>query len=553
MFFISGLFLFILLIFEICNALFKMIKFYTLILFLLIFQSAIIAQNYQQRFNEIDVKHYNLAIQVNDSTNNIQAKMTVSLTFKQLVNEFHLDLVQNDSTGKGMYIESVFQNNDTVSFTHAYNKITIQPNFVNTDSIFNFEITYNGVPKDGLIIGENIHGDRTFFADNWPNRAHNWFPCVDHPSDKATVEFKIIAPNHYQVIANGYLFEETNFSDNLNLYHYKSAEPLPTKVMVIGIARFAVQHLGETNNIPISTWVYPQTKEQGFYDFANSKKILGFFIEKFGEYPYQKLANVQSKTQFGGMENAGAIFYFEKIVNGERSHESTIAHEIVHQWFGNSASEIDWPHLWLSEGFANYFTSMYILETKGEDAFQQRIKEERETVLNFYKKKQTPVIDTDNTHLMSLLNANSYEKGAWVLHMLRKKLGDETFWKGIRSYYEKFKLNNASTNDFKNVMAEVSGQNLDAFFTQWLQKAGHPVLKTSWLYYQNKLRLLIDQTQENSFQFPLDVEIIYTDGTSEIKTIEISQIAIPYEIETKGEVKDVKFDPNAWLLFEMAP
>ncbi|MDO9038225.1 MAG: M1 family metallopeptidase [Lutibacter sp.] len=530
-----------------------MMKFYTLILFLLIFQSAITAQNYQQRFNEIDVKHYSSEIQVNDSTNNIQAKMTVSLTFKQLVNEFHLDLVQKDSTGKGMYIESVFQNKDTVSFTHTDNKINIQPNFVNTDSIFNFEIKYNGVPKNGLIIGENIHADRTFFADNWPNRAHNWFPCVDHPSDKATVEFKIIAPNHYQVIANGYLFEETDLSNNLKLYHYKTAEPLPTKVMVIGVARFAVQYLGETNNIPVSTWVYPQTKQQGFYDFANSKKILEFFIEKFGEYPNQKLANVQSKTQFGGMENAGAIFYAEKYVKGEQDFEDTIAHEIVHQWFGNSASEINWPHLWLSEGFATYFTSLYILETKGEDAFQQRIKEERETVLNFYKKKQTPVIDSENTNLMSLLNANSYEKGAWVLHMLRKKLGDETFWKGIRTYYEKFKLRNASTNDFKNVMKNVSGQNLDAFFTQWLQKAGHPVLKTSWLYYQNKLRLLIDQTQENSFQFPLDVEIIYADGTSEIKTIEISQIAIPYEIETKGEVKDVKFDPNAWLLFEMAP
>ena len=361
----------------------------------------------------------------------------------------------------------------------------------------------------------------------------------------------IKAPNHYQVIANGTLVEETNLINNLNLYHYKTFVPLPTKVMVIGIAHFAVQHIGETNNIPVSNWVYPQTKKQGFYDFANSKKILEFFIEKFGEYPYQKLANVQSKTQFGGMENAGAIFYFEKSVTGKQEHEDLIAHEIVHQWFGNSASEIDWPHLWLSEGFANYFTSLYILETKGEEGFQQRIKEERERVLNFYKKRQTPIIDTENTHLISLLNANSYEKGAWVLHMLRKKLGDETFWKGIRAYYEKFKFSNASTNDFKNVMKEVSGQNLDNFFTQWLQKGGHPVLKTSWLYYQNKLRLLIDQTQENNFQFPLDVEIIYTDGTSEIKTIEISKIAIPYEFETKGEVKDVKLDPNTWLLFTL--
>ncbi|MFO7674651.1 MAG: M1 family peptidase, partial [Lutibacter sp.] len=259
-----------------------MMKFFTFIFLLLAFQSAITAQNYKQRFNEIDVKHYNLAIEVNDSTNNIQGKMTVSLTFKQLVNAFDLDLVQQDSTGKGMLITSVFQNNDSVTFTHNDNKINIQPNAIKTDSIYTFEITYNGVPKDGLIIGENLHGDRTFFADNWPNRAHNWFPCVDHPSDKATVEFTIKVPNHYQAIANGYLFEETNLSHDLRLYHYKSAEPLPTKVMVIGVARFAVQHLGETQNIPVSTWVYPQNKEQGFYDFANTKNILDFFIEKFG-------------------------------------------------------------------------------------------------------------------------------------------------------------------------------------------------------------------------------------------------------------------------------
>lgn len=458
-----------------------MIKFYALIFFQLAFQSAVIAQNYKQRFNEIDVKHYNLTIAVNDSTNSIDAKMIISLTFKQLVNAFDMDLVQQDSTGKGMHILSVFQNKDSVQFTHLNNKITIQPNAIKTDSIYNFEITYNGIPKDGLIIGENLHGDRTFFADNWPNRAHNWFPCVDHPSDKATVEFTIIAPNHYQVIANGTLVEETNLSNDLKRYHYKTMVPLPTKVMVIGVARFAVQQLGETHNIPISTWVYPQTKEQGFHDFANAKNILDFFIEKFGEYPYQKLANVQSKTQFGGMENAGAIFYAEKYVKGERNFEDTIAHEIVHQWFGNSASESDWPHLWLSEGFATYFADVYIQKTAGEAVFQQRLKEERDEVLNFYKKKQTPVIDTENTHLMSLLNANSYEKGAWALRMLHKKLGDETFWTGIKTYYEKFKLSNASTNDFKNVMTEVSGQNLDAFFLQWLQKAGHPVLKTSWL------------------------------------------------------------------------
>lgn len=526
-------------------------KFFTLILFLLAYQFTVTAQNYKQRFSELDVKHYNLAIAVNDSTNSIQATMTISLAFKQLVNEFQLDLVQKDSTGKGMNIESIFQNNDSVLFTHSKNKITITPNLINTDSVFKFEIKYNGFPKDGLIISENLFGDRTFFADNWPNRAQNWFPCVDHPSDKATIEYAVKAPNHYQVIANGYLVEETNLTNNLKLYHYKTSVPLPTKVMAIGIARFAVQYIGETHHIPVSTWVYPQTKEQGFYDFTNAKEILNFFIENFGEYPYQKLANVQSKTQFGGMENAGNIFYPENSVTGKREHEDTIAHEIVHQWFGNSASEIDWPHIWLSEGFAQYFADLYILETKGEEAFQQRIKEERETVLNFYKSKKTPVIDTENTDLMSMLNPNSYEKGAWVLHMLRKKLGNETFWKGIRTYYEKFKFSNASTSDFKKVMAEVSGENLDVFFTQWLQKSGHPILKTSWIYNNNTLHLIVKQTQETSFLFPIDVELIYADGTSEIKTIDISPIEIPFEIPAHKEVKKINFDPNSWLLFEL--
>ncbi|MFA5297611.1 MAG: M1 family metallopeptidase [Lutibacter sp.] len=528
-------------------------NYFILILLLIAYQFTITAQSFKQRFNELDVKHYNLAIEVNDSTNNIQATMTISLKFKQLVNDFQLDLVQKDSTGKGMQIESIFQNNDTIQFTHSENKITIQPKFINTDSIFNYEIKYYGVPKDGLIISTNLFGDRTFFADNWPNRAQNWFPCVDHPSDKATIEYTIKAPNHYQVIANGTLAEESNLANNLKLYHYKTSVPLPTKVMAIGISRFAVQYIGETHNIPVSTWVYPQTKEQGFYDFATAKDILNFFIENFGEYPYQKLANVQSNTQFGGLENAGAIFYFEKSVTGKRDHENLIAHEIVHQWFGNSATEIDWPHLWLSEGFATYFTDLYILETKGEEAFQQRIKEEREAVLNYYRSKKTPVIDTKNNDLMSLLNANSYQKGAWVLHMLRKKIGNENFWKGIKTYYEKFKFSNASTSDFKKVMAEVSGENLDVFFTQWLQKAGHPILKTSWIYNNNMLHLIIQQTQETSFQFPMDIELIYADGTSEIKTIEVSPIEIPFEIPVQKEVKKINFDPNSWLLFEITP
>ncbi|MFK5957991.1 MAG: M1 family metallopeptidase [Lutibacter sp.] len=523
-----------------------------LVALFLLFTSTISAQNYKQRLNTIDIQHYKLAIIVNDTTNSIDATMSVKLKFKKSVNKFQLDLVKKDSiSGLGMVIDSIYQNNVKVDFSHANEKLNIQAKHTFPGIEYTYTIKYHGIPKDGLIISKNLFGDRTFFGDNWPNRAHNWFPCVDHPSDKATIEYIIEAPNNYQIIANGFQVEETNITNTTKLSHWKTTVPLPTKVMVIGIAKFAVQNIGEIHNIPVSTWVYPQTKEQGFYDFSTAKNILNFFIENIGDYPYQKLANVQSKTRFGGMENAGNIFYYEKSVTGKLEHEDLITHEIAHQWFGNSASEIDWPHIWLSEGFATYLTDLYILESKGKDAFLKRIKEERQTVLNFYKRSKTPVIDTKTTNYMSLLNANSYQKGAWVLHMLRKKMGDALFWNGIKTYYQKYKFSNASSNDFKKVMANISGENLDTFFTQWLQKVGHPIIKPNWIYYDNKVRIIIEQTQETIFQFPLDLELIYSDGTSEIKTIQVNDKSEPYVLTTSGKVTAINFDPNSWLLFEL--
>ena len=450
-----------------------------------------------------------------------------------------------------MNIAYILQNSDTVKFNHSNNSLSIFADSMNTKNKFTYTIKYSGVPKDGLIISENIFGERTFFGDNWPNRAHNWFPCVDHPSDKATIEYIITAPNTYQVIANGLEVEETNLTHTQKLYHYKTSIPIPTKVMVFGAARFAVQNLGETHQIPVSTWVYPQNKNAGFYDFSIAHKVMDYFIENIGEYPFEKLANVQSKTRFGGMENAGNIFYFEKSVTGKQEYEDLIAHEIAHQWFGNSASEKDWPHLWLSEGFATYLTNLYMLHAKGDAVFKTRLSKERNTVINYYKTKQTPVVDYQTKNLMALLNANSYQKGSWVLHMLRNKIGNDLFWQGLKTYYEKYKFSNATTTDFKNVMEQATGENLDVFFEQWLLKPGHPILKTNWIYSSGILRVLINQTQETVFEFDIDIEIEYTDETKEIRTIKVEHHAMPYELAVDKEVKAIVYDPNVKLLFEL--
>lgn len=526
-------------------------KFFFKICFIFsVLSTQIYAQNYQDRLKQLDVLHYNLAISVNDSSNVIYGKINISIKFKKLLKDFQLDFTKQDATGKGMQVQSILEGKDTLKYIHKNNSLTIAPVKLKTDSVFTFTITYKGVPKDGLIISKNKFGDRTFFGDNWPNRAHNWFPCVDHPSDKATVEFYITAPNKYQVIANGFLNEETNINNFTKLYHYQTKVPIPPKVMVIGVARFAIENIGSIKSIPISSWVFPQNKKEGFYDYKIAKKVLNFYINNIGDYPFQKLANVQSKTRFGGMENAGNIFYAEKSVTGKQKSEALIAHEIAHQWFGDSVSEIDWPHLWLSEGFATYFTDLYIEKTKTDSIFRNRLKKQRTKILNFYKKQQTPIIDRNPKSLMSMLNPNSYEKGAWFLHMLRHKIGEDIFWKSIRTYYDSFKNKNASTNDFKNVVETISGKNLTSFFNQWLKKPGQPEIKADWIYFKNKVRLMITQKQESVFEFPLDVALIYKDGSSEIKTVQVTDKVTPFVLEVNNEVKNIVLDPNTWLLFK---
>ena len=168
------------------------------------------------------------------------------------------------------------------------------------------------------------------------------------------------------------------------------------------------------------------------------------------------------------MENAGCIFYAENSVTGKGTAEGLMAHEIAHQWFGNSVTENDWHHVWLSEGFATYLTAVYLEKTYGKEKLDEQMKSARNRVLGFYKRSQRPIIDTTVTDLMKLLNANSYQKGAWVLHMLRRKLGDDLFLEGLRSYYKKYRNRNAGTSDFQKVMEGVYKKDLSEFFKQWL-------------------------------------------------------------------------------------
>jgi aminopeptidase N len=530
----------------------------TLFSSLLIFTSFIAIS---QGYNGIDVRSYHLNLHVSDSSDVIHVHEDIYFYRKDPKAWIAFDLVGQTSNTEhevitGMKVtECKFQGID-VPFIQDREKLTLrlpesQISAIDDATELHLELSFQGIPANGLIIGNNMYGERTFFADNWPNRAHHWFACNDHVSDKAGFDVTVHAPEKYEVVANGVLVKEW-IEDAVKVHQFESGIPIPVKVMVVGIADFVMKTFDTINNVPVSGAVYPQNKSKALYDLELSPSILKFYTDLFGFYPFEKLMGVQSTTMFGGMENAGCIFYDEKALNGKRTSETLLAHEIVHQWFGNSATESDWSHLWLSEGFATYFTNVYIERTKGVEAFHKQMKKDRNQVIEFYDSYRHPLVDTIYSNLMDLLNANAYQKGGWVLHMLRRKLGDELFFRGINHYYARNEISIASSADLQKAMEGVSGQKLDDFFKQWVYSAGHPILEVKGTPSGKSYTLTIRQIQaEGPFHFPLRVRFSLNNGETILKTIEVTEKTTQFNFDTIFPVVSVLLDPDCDLLFEV--
>ncbi len=537
--------------------------------FLLLIISASYIPARAQLYNPlIDVQHYQFSLLLNDADNNIRGKAAITVLFREDAEKFSLDLVKKNSTGKGMKVGSVKEGDKRLRFRQdsvtlqiytapaAHRSVngkmvSVPGKSATAGTLHTYTIVYEGIPADGLIIGNNKFGKRGFFGDNWPNRAHNWLPCVDHPSDKATLDFQVTAPDHYTVVANGSLQEEKAASDHKKITRWKESVPLAPKVMVIGVADFAVDHPGDAMGVPVWNYVYQENKDAGFKSYAYALQILPFYIQHIGPYPFEKCGNVQSKTRYGGLENASAIFYNESSV-GSAGIESLMAHEIAHQWFGDAATETQWQHLWLSEGFATYMTHCYLENKYGSDTLKKGLAEDRLRVIGYEKKRLTPIIDTSvGDDYMKLLNANSYQKGGWVLHMLRHSIGDELFWKGISAYYTTYRNKNAGSVDFQKVMEAVTGKNLDVFFHEWLLQTGHPHLKVQWDYDQDKQQFHIRFTSNSpAFSYPLEYSV---DGV--LQHIEITRQDTEAWLPMPQKPASVVMDPNVVLLadFEVTP
>ncbi|MFN8583574.1 MAG: M1 family metallopeptidase [Gemmatimonadaceae bacterium] len=453
-----------------------------------------------------------------------------------------------------MQVDGVSMDGGAVRYSHAADRLMLTlPTAPDIGDARTFVVRYHGTPASGLRIGPNKYGARSYFSLNWPNLAHQWLPTIDHPSDKATNEFLITAPARYQVIANGSLEEERDLGDGRRLTHWHEHAPIATWLFAFAAAEFAVHHASASAGVALSSWTYPQARDTLWSRYeSTSREALPFFIEHIGPYAYEKLANVQAAGLSGGTEHASAIFYGESSITPQ-SATRIVAHEIAHQWWGNAVTERDWNDVWLSEGFATYFTLLYTEHWKGRDAFVRGLQQSREVVFATEKTlPNTPIIHVNLTDMAKVTNRLVYEKGGWTLHMLRALVGTDVFWTAIRRYYATYKDRNASTDDLRRVFEEESGMDLRWFFDQWLRRAGHPVLRATWSYDASAqaVRVEVEQTQSGAdYRIPLDIDVV-TAGSTARQHVELNARRSAFTFQSPAQPTALVLDPDTWALIE---
>jgi aminopeptidase N len=514
------------------------------------------ADNYPRQ-SAIHARHYTFRIELSDANDKVAGQATVELQFlKPGVTRVVLDLTSLKD-GKGMTVAGVSCQGAALQFQHSSDRLAITldsaPAVGERREIV---VKYGGAPGTGLHIGKNKFGDRTFFSWNWPTLARQWLPMIDHPSDKATSEFLVTAPAKYQVVSNGVLQEELDLGDGRRMTHWKQSVPIASWLNNIGVAQFASRHFATAAGVPLQTWIFPQDRDNGIVTFEGpTRQAMEFFASHIGPYPYEKLADVQVAGMGGGMEHASAIFYGERSVTN-RPAFGLVAHEIAHQWFGDSVTEKDWDDAWLSEGFATYFASLATEFYEGRDAFAGGMRHSRTNILAM--EKQTPGVAVVHDNLPEIQDGRApvpivYQKGGWTLHMLRGVIGTEKFWAGIREYYRRFRDSNASTEDLRRVMEETSGSDLGWFFQQWLYRAGSPVVSGGWKYNAaaKMVEIELAQTQTGAaYRLPLEIAVSLAGTPPVIQRVDYSGRSQRFAIPADKEPLSVELDPNVWVLMD---
>ncbi len=383
-----------------------------------------------------------------------------------------------------------------------------------------------------------------------------WFPCIDEPDQRQTTQIVATVPQGYEAVSNGKLLSRyENASDKTVTFDWLQDKPHPAYLVTLVVGQFDV--VEETwNGIPVLFYVPKGRKAEALPTYGKTREMMTYFSERFGiAYPWDMYAQVSAYQFGGGMENTSATTMGDSILKDERSlldgnSEWIVSHELAHQWWGDMVTCRDWSHTWLNEGFASYAEALWDEHSRGADEY----------ALNMYQKaggaiaagKTRPIMDRRYLSPDSMFDGRSYPKGAWVLHMLRNRLGDEVFFKGIKQYGTENKFHSVETGDFRRTLERVANRDLERFFYDWLERAGNPDIdvETKYLPDEKKAQIVVKQTQAGEpFTFPVKIAL-YCDGAKEPILLEDEMTGKELSLQTvlPGKLLRVEVDPDQAVL-----
>lgn len=492
----------------------------------------------------IDVIHYDINIELIPADKLIKGEVEIMLEVTDDIDEVELNFYDNFD------IYEVLVNGEPGDYEYADNKLIMARDLF-TKNRNTLQISYSGTPKsEGL--GSFTFGsykDKSFiYTLNEPVFAATWLPCNDNLNDKATLDISITNDSSMVSVSNGRLVD-IRTEGSKKTYSYSTDYLISTYLIAIYSADYrkfsdTYTSLDKNRTMPVNYYVTADKLAEAEKDFLIHPGAISILAELFGEYPFMNdgYGVAQFLWKYGAMEHQTITGIGSDFISGHRFHTGMLVHEIAHHWWGNAVTPKSWKDIWLNEGFATYSEALYWEKKTGKRSL-------RSTMRGYFDSFEQSTLYNPGINIFSRL---VYEKGAWVLHMLRREVGDDVFFDILRNYFESYKYKNADTENFVDVCETVSGRELDYFFEQWVYE-GTGILEINYKYKvkdDNNMYLSLSQVQNDKtvYNYLLDLEINYRNGTSEIIESRISTTDTTLVIPLADSLRNVILDPNDWLL-----
>jgi aminopeptidase N len=496
---------------------------------------------------DLDVLLYKINLELFPDEKEISGDVTIrAKVLDKSINKIVLNLYDN------MNIREIKVNKFNVNYIQRERTLEISPNFSLEDTI-DVRVIYSGSPQKkgfGSFNFDTASGKPFIYTLNEPVYASTWFPCVDLPDDKALAEINVKADSTLTTVSNGKLINVKK-EGNKTIYEWKTVYPISTYLITFitgNLKSFGEKYYSSAgDSLQLSYFALPNNLDNAKKDFADHKKYLKVFEELFGPYPFlkEKYGVAEILWKYGAMENQTITSIGSNFISGRKFFSDMLIHELAHHWWGNSVGPKTWKDIWLNEGFATYSEALYWEKESGISAL----------VSTMRSKKGDFHSGTLYNPQISLFSSTIYNKGAWVLHMLRREMGSEMFFEFLKGYYKTFAYKNADTYDLKKMAEKISGKKLDYFFDQWVFKGeGIIDIEFSWRLENTgksfSSQLFIDQVQNgyDIYKFPVDIKFIFEDGTESLEQVRVDSRKSSFIFGLNKKPVEVILDPDMWLL-----